>query len=123
MKIGTYEWLMAKGRDGCRRIEKMSWARLARLYEANRPNSPVRKAINAECRRLGYTPRVVLALNAGKNRKQRLAELTREVEDATAELRRLPVRETPKTRERRRVLQVRIADLGREMRRLHGMPF
>lgn len=60
----TYEWLMARGRDGVRRIEKLGWPRLARIYNANRPNSPVRKAINAECRRLGYTPHVILGINA-----------------------------------------------------------
>lgn len=59
----TYEWLMARGRDGARRIEKLGWPRLARIYNANRPNSPVRKAINAECRRLGYTPRMILGIN------------------------------------------------------------
>jgi hypothetical protein len=63
-KAETYEWLMARGRDGVRRIEKLGWKRLARMYNANRPNSPVRKAINAECRRLGYTPRVILGLHS-----------------------------------------------------------
>lgn len=60
----THEWLMARGRDGVRRIETLAWTRLARIYNANRPNSPVRRAINAECRRLGYTPRVILGINA-----------------------------------------------------------
>ena len=60
----TYEWLMAEGRGGERRIEKLGWKRLARIYDANRPNSPIRRAINAEARRLGYTPRVILGLNA-----------------------------------------------------------
>ena len=59
----TYEWMMARGRDGTRRIEKLGWTRLARIYNANRPNGPVRKAIDAECRRLGYTPRVILGLH------------------------------------------------------------
>ena len=63
-KAETYEWLMTQGRDGVRRIEKLGWKRLARIYYANRPNNPIRKAINAECRRLGYTPRVILGLNA-----------------------------------------------------------
>ena len=62
--VGSYEWLMVRGCDGRRRMERLGWTRLARLYYANRPNSPVRKAINAECRRLGYTPRVILGLNA-----------------------------------------------------------
>lgn len=47
-----------------RRIEKLSWGRLARIYYASRPSSQVRKAINAECRRLGYTPRVILGINS-----------------------------------------------------------
>lgn len=59
----THEWLMARGRDGVRRIEKLEWKELARLYTANRPNSAVRRAINAECRRLGYTPRVILGIH------------------------------------------------------------
>ncbi len=63
-KTETYEGLMARGRDGVRRVEKLSWNRLARIYYAARPNSPVRKAINAECRRLGYTPRVILGINS-----------------------------------------------------------
>ena len=63
-KAETYEWLMARGRGGVRRIEKLGWARLARIYNANAPGSPIRKAINAECRRLGYTPRVILGLHS-----------------------------------------------------------
>ena len=49
---------------GGRRIERMSWKTLARMYYAARPGSAVRKAINAECRRLGYTPRIILGLAA-----------------------------------------------------------
>ena len=60
----TYEWLMARGHDGARRIEKLGWRRLARIYYANAPGSPIRKAINAECRRLGYTPRIILGLHS-----------------------------------------------------------
>jgi len=60
----THEWLTARGRDGRRRIEKLGWKRLARIYLAARPGSAVRKAINVEARRCGYTPRVILALNA-----------------------------------------------------------
>ena len=59
----TYEWLMAPGRDGARRIEKLTWTRLARIWVANRPNSRERRAILAECRRCGYTPRVILGLH------------------------------------------------------------
>ncbi len=59
----TYEWLMATTRLG-RRIEKLGWKKLAMIYHANQPGSAVRKAINAEARRCGYTPRTILALNA-----------------------------------------------------------
>ena len=60
----THGWLMARGRDGRRRVEKLGWKRLARIYLANRPGSRMRKAINAEARRCGYTPRTIIALNA-----------------------------------------------------------
>ena len=62
--IETHEWLMAHGRDGRRRIEKLGWRRLARIYLAANPGSAIRKAINAEARRCGYTPRTILALHA-----------------------------------------------------------
>lgn len=60
----TYEWLTATMRNGRRRIEVLGWKRLARIYDANRPGSKIRKAINTEARRCGYTPRTILALNA-----------------------------------------------------------
>ena len=60
----SYEWLTATMRNGRRRIEVLGWKRLARIYDANRPSSKIRKAINAEARRCGYTPRNILALNA-----------------------------------------------------------
>ncbi len=68
----TYEWLTTTMRNGRRRIEILGWKRLARIYDANRPGpttvrrdgSIIRKAINAEARRCGYTPRNILALNA-----------------------------------------------------------
>ncbi len=60
----TLDWLLAAGRGGVRRIEKLGWRRLARIYLAARPGSTVRKAINAEARRCGYTPRTILALHA-----------------------------------------------------------
>ena len=47
-----------------RRIDRVSWKTLARIYYAARPGSAVRKAINAEARRCGYTPSTILALNA-----------------------------------------------------------
>ena len=60
----THEWLTARGRDGRRRIEKLGWRRLARIYLAAKPGSTVRKAINAEARRCGYTPRTIISLHA-----------------------------------------------------------
>ena len=63
-KAESHEWLMAVGRNGRRRIERLGWERLARLYLAGPPGSAIRKAINAEARRCGYTPRTILALHA-----------------------------------------------------------
>ena len=60
----THEWLMARDRNGRRRVEKLGWKRLARIYLANRPGSRIRKAINAEARRCGYTPRTIIGLHA-----------------------------------------------------------
>ena len=60
----AHEWLTATMRNGRRRIETLGWKRLARIYLANAPGSKIRKAIDAEARRCGYTPRTILALNA-----------------------------------------------------------
>ena len=60
----TAEWLTARMRNGRRRIEVLGWKRLAAIYYANRPGSAIRKAINAEAHRCGYTPSTILALNA-----------------------------------------------------------
>ena len=57
-------YLMSPGRWGRRKVETLSWKTLARFYDAARPGSAVRKAINAEARRCGYTPSTILALNA-----------------------------------------------------------
>ena len=61
---GTHAWLTATMRNGRRRIETLGWKRLARLYYANAPGSLIRKAINAEARRCGYTPSTILAMHA-----------------------------------------------------------
>jgi hypothetical protein len=61
--MATREWLMHKGRTGRRRIEKLGWGRLACIFAASERNSDVRRAILAECRRCGYTPRMILGLN------------------------------------------------------------
>ena len=47
-----------------RRIETLCWTRLARVWKDNRPGGPVRRAIVTECRRLGYTPHIILGLHA-----------------------------------------------------------
>jgi hypothetical protein len=65
MKTNTKaEWLTGRMRNGRRRIEVLGWKRLAAIYYAARPGSAVRKAINAEARRCGYTPSTILTLNA-----------------------------------------------------------
>jgi hypothetical protein len=46
------------------KIETLGWRRLAHIYHSAKPNSPARRAILAECRRCGYTPSTILALNA-----------------------------------------------------------
>jgi len=56
----TYEWLMAKTRLG-RRIERLGWRRLARIYWAS--GAKVRRAIRGEARRCGYTPSAILAIH------------------------------------------------------------
>ncbi len=61
----NHEWLTVTMRNGRRRIETLGWKRLARMYYAAKPGSKIRKAINAECRHLGYTPWTILALNGG----------------------------------------------------------
>lgn len=58
------EWLTAMMRNGRRRIEVLSWKRLAGIYAEAQPGSVVRKAIEREAKRCGYTPSTILALNA-----------------------------------------------------------
>ncbi|MCE5279079.1 MAG: hypothetical protein ABFD92_00120 [Planctomycetaceae bacterium] len=60
----THEWLMAKNRGGRSRLQVLGWRKLAALYYAAEAGSPVRKVIDKECRRCGYAPRTILALNA-----------------------------------------------------------
>lgn len=57
-------WLLARNRNGRCRVERLGWKRLAAIYAAARPGSAVRRAVNAEARRCGYTPSTILALNA-----------------------------------------------------------
>ena len=63
-KAATLAWLLATGRGGVRRIERLGWKRLAGIYLAAKPGSAVRKAIEREARRCGYTPRTIIALHA-----------------------------------------------------------
>lgn len=44
-------------------IERGTWKQIARLWDANRPNSAVRRAILRECRLCGYTPAVILGIH------------------------------------------------------------
>jgi len=60
----TCQWLTATMRNGRRRIEVLGWKRLARIYYPAKPGSRIRKAINTEARRCGYTPSTILSLNA-----------------------------------------------------------
>ena len=45
-------------------IERLSWTRIAKIWNASKPTSAARKSIVAECRRLGYTPRTILGLHS-----------------------------------------------------------
>lgn len=62
----TAEYLTAKGRNGRRRIEALSWKRLAAIYAAT-TDPAVCRAIAREARRCGYNLRTILALNASVN--------------------------------------------------------
>jgi hypothetical protein len=58
----TAEWLTAKMRNGRRRIETLSWRKLAAIHHYTNDNK-VWAAINREARRCGYTPATILALH------------------------------------------------------------
>jgi len=60
----TAEWLTATMRNGRRRIETLGWKRLAKMYFAARAGSALRKTIEREARRCGYTPRTILSIHA-----------------------------------------------------------
>jgi len=60
----TADDLTARMRNGRRRIECLGWKRLATIYYANEPGSEIRKVIDTEARRCGYTLATILALNA-----------------------------------------------------------
>jgi len=59
----THAWLTATIRNGRKRIETLGWKRLAKLYYAAKPRSPIRKAIEAEACRCGYTPSTILSIH------------------------------------------------------------
>jgi len=63
-EAATLWWLTATSRGGSRRIERLGWKRLSAIYRDARPGSEVRKAIQREARRCGYTPSTILGLNA-----------------------------------------------------------
>ncbi|MCC6579523.1 MAG: hypothetical protein IT440_03720 [Phycisphaeraceae bacterium] len=54
---------MARNRQGQRRIDHLSWGRLARIYNARSTTADIRKAIENAARRCGYKPAVILGLN------------------------------------------------------------
>ena len=60
---GSLAWLMARGPQGEPRIRRLSWGRLARIYDSRRADRAVRQAIEREARRCGYTPATILGLN------------------------------------------------------------
>ena len=62
----TLEWLEALNRSGQRRIEALSWGRLARIHAARKSGPEVRRNIEREARRCGYEPATILGLNAWK---------------------------------------------------------
>ena len=60
----TYAWLIsANARTGSRRIERLSWKRLTQIHDDAPDGSEVRKVIEAEAKRCGYTPANILAIH------------------------------------------------------------
>ncbi len=60
----THAWLTATMRNGRKRIETLGWKRLAKMYYAAKPGSAIRKAVEREARRCGYTPSTILSIHA-----------------------------------------------------------
>ena len=46
------------------RIQTAAMAQLARMWSNAKPGSQVRRQIDAECRRLGYTTSTIIALHS-----------------------------------------------------------
>lgn len=71
----TAAWLEAKVHPfgayrliGIRRVERLTWTRLAAIYTDAKPGSKTRRLINAEARRCGYAPSTILGFNDAKAR-------------------------------------------------------
>lgn len=60
----TYEWLMARNAQGHKRIDRLSFGRLASIYHSRKATSQIRRAIERAARRCGYRPAIVLGLIA-----------------------------------------------------------
>ena len=60
----THAWLIAPVRGGRRRVENLGWHRLAKMYYAAKPGSPIRKTIERQARACGYTPSTILSIHA-----------------------------------------------------------
>lgn len=60
----TTRWLNTRMQNGRRRVEVLGWKRLAAIYRAAKPGSAIRRAIEREARRCGYTPSTILNMSA-----------------------------------------------------------
>ena len=60
----TLVWLTAANRSGFRRIERLSWGRLARIYNSKKATPAVKRAIERHARRCGYERSMKLYLSA-----------------------------------------------------------
>jgi hypothetical protein len=56
--------LKSRGRRGMPKVQTLGWKRLAEIYHSAKPGTKVRRLINAEARRCGYDPKIILSLNA-----------------------------------------------------------
>jgi hypothetical protein len=60
---GSLVWLMTRGLQAEPRMRRLNWGRLARIYDSRRADHAVRRAIEGEAGRCGYTPATILSLN------------------------------------------------------------
>jgi len=56
--------LKSRDRGGMPKVQTLGWKRLAEIYHSAKPGTKVRRMINAEARRCGYDPKIILSLNA-----------------------------------------------------------